>query len=111
MEQIIDELNNYIAKISEEYMAKLNAMARELLANHQGQSDIDEKMLEEYLKEQEAKFNDMLNEKLESIHKYLEEMTSNTDVTKEKAYDRIAKSFSKIFKSVAEKLNSLFNKA
>ena len=108
MEQILDELNHYVGKITEEYLAKLNAMARELIANQEGHSDLDEKYLEKYLKEQEAAFEEMLKDKLESIKANLEDMTTGSDVIKEKAFDRIRESFGRIFKSVAEKLQSLF---
>ena len=106
-EQFYDELNNIINELTIEYVQQLRGNAEDMLATLKNETLTSDEIVE-YLKEQEDKFRENLEESIDDIYEQMITIVKNNNTLKEGLLDKLKSAFRRVYESIISKLRNLF---
>lgn len=106
-EQFYDELNSIINELTIEYVQQLRGNAEDMLATLKNETLTSDEIVE-YLKEQEDKFRENLEESIDDIYEQMITIVKNNNTLKEGLLDKLKSAFRRVYESIISKLRNLF---
>ena len=102
-EQFYDELNSIINELTIEYVQQLRGNAEDMLATLKNETLTSDEIVE-YLKEQEDKFRENLEESIDDIYEQMITIVKNNNTLKEGLLDKLKSAFRRVYESIISKL-------
>ena len=106
-EQFYDELNGIIKELTIEYVQQLRGNAEGMLEKLKNETLTSDEIVE-YLREQEDKFRENLEESVDDLYEQMLDIISNNNKLKENLLDKLKSSFRRVFESILSKFRNLF---
>ena len=97
-EQFYDELNSIINELTIEYVQQLRGNAEDMLATLKNETLTSDEIVE-YLKEQEDKFRENLEESIDDIYEQMITIVKNNNTLKEGLLDKLKSAFRRVYES------------
>ncbi len=108
-EELFDYLNKHVEELMSKYTSELKMNAEKILQEHSNSDTITAEEIEQYIKEQEEMFLDIMETILDDIQKKLEQQSSNHEETKDEVLGKVQSTFKRIFGDILTKLRSLIS--
>jgi molecular chaperone GrpE (heat shock protein) len=108
-EKLFDSLNKHVEELVSKYTSELILNAEKILQEHSNSDNITVEEIEQYIKEQEEMFLDIMETILDDIRKKLEQQSSNHEETKDEVLGKVHSTFKRIFGDIITKLRSLIS--
>ena len=106
-EQFYNELNSIINELTIEYVQQLRGNAEDMLATLKNETLTSDEIVE-YLKKQEDKFRENLEESIDDIYEQMITIVKNNNTLKEGLLDKLKSAFRRVYESIISKLRNLF---
>jgi len=109
-EELFDSLNKHVEELVTKYSSELKMHAEKIIQDHiNSDSIISKEEIDQYIKEQEEMFLDVMETILEDIQKKLEQQNSKHEETKEEVLGKVQSTFRRIFGDIISKLRSIIS--
>ena len=106
-EQFYDELNGIIKELTIEYVQQLRGNAEGMIEKLKNETLTSDEIAE-YLKEQEVKFRENLEESVDDLYSQMLDIINDNNKLKEGLIGKLKSTFRRIYESITSKFKNLF---